>query len=126
MPIIIYTPPDAESERFEFDFDDLGYSEIVALEKLTEHNWGDLEGLYWNNNFQVQGALLLVLLRRNEPALTMEQLDLRPKQLRFDLTPAEKGRFIANLLKKADLTDEDRATLEAEQVAVEVAEDPKA
>lgn len=132
MPIIIYTPdPDAAPERFEFQFDDLPFEEIVALEKQTGRNWGEVERLYWQDNLEVQGALLLGFLRRREPQLVMEQLALRPKQLRFELTPDEESRFVDGMLARPDLKEGAREILEARKAELpdpgpEVAEDPKA
>jgi len=132
MPVLNYTADGAEPERFEFAFDDLPFPEVVALEKLTEKNWGDIEAAYWADNFEVQGNLLLVLMRRRESALTMEQLDLRPRQLTFDVTAEERAAFVRNMLSRADLTTEQRAALttlgftEGDDAPAEVAEDPKA
>lgn len=135
MPIITYTPDGGgEPSRFEFAFDDLPYPEVVALEKVTGRNWGAIESLYWAYNFEVAGAVLLVLMRRTEPSLTIEQLDLRPRQLGYELTPAETHEFATRLLAKADLGDEQRKVLEQQLADLEpakgdgdeVAEDPKA
>lgn len=132
MPILTYTADGADPERFEFAFDDLPFPEVTALEKLTGKNWGDIESAYWADNFEVQGCLLLVLMRRSEPALTMEQLDLRPRQLAFDVTAEERAAFVRNLLARPDLTEEQRAALstlgfaEGDDAPAEAAEDPKA
>ena len=132
MPILTYTAGDADPERFEFAFDDLPFPEVVGLEKLTGKNWGDIEAAYWADNFEVQGYLLLTLMRRGEPGLTMEQLDLRPKQLAFDVTAEEREAFVRNMLARPDLTDEQRAALSAlgftdgDEAPAEVSEDPKA
>lgn len=132
MPVITYTADGGEPERFEFAFDDLPFPEVVELERLTKRNWGDIETAYWGDSFEVQGNLLLVLMRRAEPSLTMEQLDLRPRQLDLDVTDAERDVFVANLLKLPELTGEQRAALTAVtggtdgDAPAEVAEDPKA
>lgn len=133
MPILTYTPDGGgEPSRFEFAFDDLPFPEVCALEELTGKNWGDLESAYWADNFKVQGFLLLTLMRRTEPALTIEQLDLRPRHLRFDVTDDERNTFVRNLLARADLTPEQREALstlgfaQGDEAPVEVAEDPKA
>lgn len=133
MPVLTYTADgDGEPERFEFSFGDLPFPEVTALEKLTGKNWGDIESAYWADNFEVQGNLLLVLMRRGEPTLTMKQLDLRPRQLAFDVTAEERAAFVRNMLARPDLSEDQRAALKAlgftdgDEPPAEVAEDPKA
>lgn len=133
MPVLTYTADGAEPERFEFEFGDLGYTEIVAWEKAVGKNWGDLLELYWADNFEAQGALLLIMMRRTEPTLTMEQLDLRPRQLAFANTAAERAAYLDRVLALPELTDTQReaikivqAAQQSDEASVEVAEDPKA
>lgn len=133
MPILTYTPKDGgEPTSYEFVFEDLTFPQVVELEHLTKRNWGDIRSLYWADNFEVQGYLLLVLMHAEEPELTMEQLDLRPGQITFDMSKAEIDAFTARLLAMPSLTDAQRNSLKALGVdpsadaPAEVAEDPKA
>lgn len=135
MPIIVHVPGDeAEEERFEFDFGDLLFDEVCRLEELTGRNWSDIPTLYHGGNFKVQGYVLLVLMQRKEPGLTIGQLDLRPRKIRFDATLAEKIGFVTRLSRLPELTEEQKAAVEivrkdletTQGTPAEVAEDPKA
>ncbi len=111
MPIITYTPDEGEPETYEFAFGDMSFDEVVELEQLTGRNWGELERLYWNDNFMVQGYLLLVLMRRQSPHLSMPELGLVPRQLSFDMSPSEIETWVARMLGKPELSDEEKESL---------------
>ncbi len=73
------------------------------------------------------------MMRRTEPTLTMEQLDLRPRQLAFANTAAERAAYLDRVLALPELTDTQReaikivqAAQQSDEASVEVAEDPKA
>ena len=131
MPIIFYKADDgAEEERFEFEFGRMKFAEVASMEKLSGRNRLDYENAYWTDNFEVLGYLLLTMMRRTQPDLTMEQLDLMPAQIvRLEVTKAERDESFNRILRSPDLTDEQRAAVKAVRDAdagAEVAEDPKA
>lgn len=112
MPILIYLPEGADPERFEFDFDDFTMPEAAAIEDALDLSWDSIKALYWRSRRKVAAELLVALMRRTEPGLTAEQLNLKVGQIDFDLTPAEQRQFTKNILAKSEISAEQRAALE--------------
>lgn len=94
MPKFIYKPEGAEPLSWAFDPDKMKSSELIAIEDATgwtAAEWGDAAE---RGSIKAVHALLWVMLRRDRPTLTLDQVpDFDMTEVDFEADkPAPKAR----------------------------------
>ncbi len=111
MPVITYQPEDAEPARYEFSWRKFSMDEVGELEDHFDKNWDEIRELYNQSRRNVIGRVLFVLMRRQEPALTWESLNLQAHDLDVDFTLEEWLELLPARLAQGDLKPEERKAL---------------
>ena len=134
MPVIIYQPEGAEPERYEFNWRKFSMDEVGELEDHFDKNWDEIRELYLRGRRNVIGRILFILMRRQEPALAWETLNLEASDADVDFTLEEWLELLPARLAQDDLKPEERKALlavkkqkeaEAKAKSVGQSEDPK-
>lgn len=143
MPVITYRPGGSgEGEVFDFSFDDIPYPEAVVIQKMTGLNfYTQVRPAFLSGDVVAIGAVLYVMIRRNEPEIQPESIldSLHPtRDLTVDYNVAEARALLLTLtaLPPSEVTPELRVVMDDLRTKVGVdepdeepateGEDPKA
>ena len=130
----VYAPEGLEPKKWDFDPGKLMSPECMAIEKLTGLSFGEWQKAFLKDSITAQHAYLWVLLKRETPTLTAEQVQFMPSEISMEWTEEEARAIRDALLARSAVQALDVAEVQAlatmrEQVgdseAVEVETDPK-
>ena len=84
-----HAPEGGNAVEYEFDVEDLAELDAESIEEAGGAQWGtftEWASLLDRGGFRAWRVLLWVLQRRTNPDLDLNEVKLKPKELRFDLT----------------------------------------
>jgi len=110
--IIIYRPEGGQEHRWDLRSKESGKlksSEAELVEETLDLTWVEFEQKLLRGWMRGLRTLAWVLLRRDDPALTLDGFDPDGEELDVDLDAAERAQLRAEVERSPDLTPEQRA-----------------
>lgn len=98
MPKFTYKPEGAEPKTWDFSFGKFMSPERIVIEKLTGLGWAEFQHALGRDSTIAIHALLYVLLKRENPTLTPDQVQFCDDDVEGGPTTAEAQEMLADLL----------------------------
>jgi hypothetical protein len=93
----VYTPEGLEPKKWEFEPGRLMSPECMAIEKLTGMSFSEWQKAFLTDSITAQHAYLWVMLKRENPVLTAEQVQFMPAEIGVEWSD-EEARTIRDAL----------------------------
>lgn len=110
--IIVYRPEDGEERRWDLKVKGSGKlksSEGELVEETVGLTWGEFEAKLLNGWLRGFRVLTWVLMRRDDPGLTLDDFDPDADEFDVDFDTDERTQLRAEVERATDLTPAQRA-----------------
>lgn len=101
----VYTPEGLDPKKWEFDPGRLMSPECMAIEKLTGQSLSAWQRSFLSDSITAQHAYLWVMLKRENPTLTPDQVQFMPSEITVEWDDDE-ARAIRDALEAKSRTAE--------------------
>ncbi len=127
--IVTYTPKGQESQRFDYDAEEVRAKDAEKMEAASGIPWESFGLLAMQGSMKARRVLLWHLLRQQHATLRLDDVDFASKEMKIEFNAKEYREFRDAVVRNKDglpveqrenllaRIDDEIATLEAEEAA---------
>lgn len=120
-----YTPKGDKAQRFEWDPDQVRAGEAEAIEKRFGDTWDNFRVSVMQGSVRARRILLWHLLKRQHPALSLDDVDFATGELIVEYSKTELAAVLAEVEKNVDAIPEGQRQMVLDRLHAELAAAPE-